>query len=177
MQQIIHIAAHPPRPDDLRNIFDSLMKFAQPRGGVVAGFHGNENRNRQAELVGVQHRDAGFDDAGFLHALDALPAGRGGKPHLVGDFVERERGIRRQQAQDGTVDLVQLGHGLATSLSKAAAWGQKPGCMKSTCGAGKIEVEASSGHAPPPGRFSSVREMFYGRFFSSRQACAASAEP
>ena len=76
---------------------------------MVGGLNRDEHRDRQAELVRIQHGDPGADDAGLLHALDAFPAGRGGEADLVGDVVQRERCILGEEAQDGAVGGVEVG--------------------------------------------------------------------
>jgi hypothetical protein len=106
VEQVVHVAAHAPCADNLGGVGDGVGEAGQPAGGVVGGFDRDEDGDGQAELVGVQHGDAGADDAGFLHALDALPARGGGEADFVRDVVEGHGGVYGDEAQDGAVYVV-----------------------------------------------------------------------
>ena len=60
---------------------------------MVGGFDGDEDGDRQSDLVGVQDSDAAQDDAVLLHPPDALPARSWGQSDLGGDICQGERGI------------------------------------------------------------------------------------
>src|SRR5262249_51774586 len=73
---------------------------------MVLGLHRHEDRDAEAELVLVDHRDPLLDHAVRLEPLDALPARRRREPDPAADFGNRERGVLLEHGEDFPVDGV-----------------------------------------------------------------------
>ncbi len=62
----------------------------------------------EADLLRVDAHRIAFDDAGFFHAPDPVPAGGGGEAYLLAQFLQADAGILLQGFEDGQVEFVEF---------------------------------------------------------------------
>jgi hypothetical protein len=112
-QQVVHLAGHQVRGDDLGHLPEHVLeRLAGPR--VVAG-QGRRDVDLQGEARrrGVEPGADGADDAGVLEPADAVQRRCGGQAHRPGQVDVRDVGVRLQETQQLDVNFIK-GNGHVT---------------------------------------------------------------
>ena len=86
----------------------AVAEFRQPVRIVAGRADQDEHRQAQAELFGVDQRDAAGDDAVILEPPHAPPAGIARKADAFRKLVDRQRAVALQFGQDSSIDRIDI---------------------------------------------------------------------
>src|ERR1700692_3700932 len=82
LHQVIHLAAHAVKLDNLRHPRDCSSELAQPFFVVLTGSYADENGDREPDARAIEDRHLLLDVTLILQPPDALPTRGGRKAHM-----------------------------------------------------------------------------------------------
>src|SRR5262249_11524327 len=103
---IVVVPGHEIGFEHFGNLLEGTPELRQRVVGVALQSHLHDHRIGQPNGERIDAHGVALDDAFAFHAVDARPAGRGGKTHALADFLQACACVLLQYHQDREVEFV-----------------------------------------------------------------------